>query len=108
MTKTGFEHCFGQLMDSALRSGGPTGATYGKTNVTRFDPQIGNRSFGYQITIPVMANGQDVLMYFDLVGAARDRAGITLTAFNVNQPYDRAAEIALTRRMYDRVGNHAK
>jgi hypothetical protein len=107
LNKSEFARCFGQLFDSALRTSAPPRATFGTADVTRFSPQIGNHAIGYQVTIPVTTSGRDLTFYFDFLGVTRDRAGITLTALNVDQPFDRATEIALARKMYDRVGNRA-
>jgi hypothetical protein len=106
-SKATVERCLGGLFDDSLRGSVP-GASFGKVNVTRFEPQIGNRSVGYQVTIPVTKDGQNFPLYIDFLFVARDRGGITLSGANANQPFDRATEIALTRKMYDRVGNHAR
>jgi hypothetical protein len=48
-----------------------------------------------------------LVFYVDFVFVARDRAGIELDAFNVGKPFDRATEITLARKMYDRISTKA-
>jgi hypothetical protein len=108
ITQRGLEDCLGKLFDAALKGSVP-GATFGATEVTRFEPHIGNQSVGYQMTIPATSQaGQQLRLYIDVIFVPRDRAGITLSGLNLDQPVDRATEIALAQKIYDRVGTHAQ
>ena len=96
-----------RLFDAGLKLSAPSGATFGATTVTRFSVGVGNRSVGYALMVPVSAQGNNLVVYEDLLFVARDRAGIQLLAVNVGQPFDRATEIALARTMYERIGTNA-
>lgn len=47
------------------------------------------------------------MSYIDFLLVARDRAGIEVDTVRIDQPFNRATEIALARTMYDRVGTKA-
>ena len=106
-TKSGFDGCMQHLFDTIFRLTLPSGATVGTTTVGKFDPAIGNRSDGFEAKTTITYQGRALVSYIDLLLVARDRAGIELDTVRIDQPFDRATEIALARTMYDRVGTKA-
>jgi hypothetical protein len=103
--------CLGQLFDSAFKSsaGSQPGVTFGKVNVTRASVTgIGDRGFSFSGTIPVSAASQSLIFYFDVFLVQRARAGITISTFQTNAPFDHDTELRLVRTVVDRVGDSAK
>jgi len=108
VTKRGVEECLGNFIDAALATQmAPAGVTVGRAKVTRFDPRIGSDSVGYRALVAGTERGLTLHAYVDFVLVRRDRAVISLEAFREFEPFDRATEIALGRKMYDRVDSHA-
>jgi hypothetical protein len=107
LTKSGTDRCLLLLFEAILQIGAPSGAVFGATTITKFDPGVGDRSVGYAFKIPASAGTTNIVFYADLVFATRGRAAIQLTAFNLGLPFDRATEITLARAMYDRIGTAA-
>ena len=106
LSKAGIEPCLQQLFESAVKASAPD-ATFSGTLTTRFDPGVGDRSVGYSIKLTFTAQGTTGTAYVDLLGVARDRAGIDMTALNIGTPLDRTMENGLLQKMYDRVGDKA-
>jgi hypothetical protein len=107
LTTPGITRCLQRLFQAAVTLSAQSGVTFGATTVTKFDVGIGSRSVGYAAKFSAASQGKAVVFYVDLVFVARDRAGIELDASNLAQPFDHSAEIALVRKMYDRVGTKA-
>jgi hypothetical protein len=107
LTAPGTAHCLEQLFQSAVKLSAPNGVTFGNTTVDKFDVGIGSRSIGYTAKFSATSQNRSLAFYVDLVFVPRDRAGIELDAFNVAQPFNRATEIALAQKMYDRIGTKA-
>ncbi len=103
--------CIGQLFDGAFKSaaGSQPGVTFGKVKVTRTSlTGIGDRGFIFSATIPVTAASQSLTFYFDILLVQRDRAGVTVSAFQTNTPLDHDTELRLVRTVVDRIGDNAK
>ncbi len=106
LSKPGIEPCLEQLFESAVKLSAPD-ATFANASATRFNVGVGDRSVGYEIKMDVTTQGETAPADVNLLYVARDRAGIDLIADNIGQPLDHASEIALVRKMYDRVGTKA-
>jgi hypothetical protein len=107
LTTPGVARCLQQLFQAAVKLSAPSGVTFGATTVTKFDVAVGSRSIGYTAKFSATSQSKALVFYVDFVFVARDRAGIEVDTSNVGQPFDRAAEIALARKMYDRIGTKA-
>jgi hypothetical protein len=105
--KSGFERCMQQLFDAVFTSAMPSGATVGATTVTKFDVGVGSRSLGVEAKTSISYRGRSFVSYIDFLMVARDRAGIEVDTVQLNQPFDRATEIALAQTVYDRIGTKA-
>ena len=107
LAKSGFERCMQQLFDAIFTAAMPSGATVGDTTVTKFDVGIGRRSLGVEAKTSISYRGRAFTSYIDFLMVARDRAGIEIDTDQLNQPFNRATEIALARTVYDRIGTKA-
>jgi hypothetical protein len=107
LAKSGFERCMQQLFDAVFTSAMPSGATVGATTVTKFDVGVGSRSLGVEAKTSISYRGRSFVSYIDFLMVARDRAGIEVDTVQLNQPFDRATEIALAQTVYDRIGTKA-
>jgi hypothetical protein len=108
MTKQQAEVCLGQLFDTLLKgSSAQNGATFGATSVGRFAVDgVGDRGLGFRATVPVTAEDRSGTEYADVLLAQRGRGGITLVSSGGTAP-DHAAEVALAKKMSDRLGQKA-
>jgi hypothetical protein len=107
LTKSGFERCMQQLFDALFQSALPPGGKVGNTTVTKFDVGVGSRSLGVEAKTSLSYRGRSFLSYIDFLMVARDRAGIEVDTVQLNQPFNRATEVALARTVYDRIGTKA-
>jgi hypothetical protein len=110
ISKPAAEPCLGKLFEAATTQGAldSPGVKLGKLKVDRFDVGVGDRSVGYAVVAPVSGPGSSIVLYIDVVFAARDRAGMDFSFSNVGTPFDRNLEKTLVQKVYDRVGTSAK
>jgi hypothetical protein len=102
--------CFQVLFEHLFKAGiaDIPNVTAGPTDITKFDPGIGDRSVGYSVTFSATSEGNEVSFFADVVFFPRDRAEVDLDFFNQGTPLSRSFEIALAQTVYDRIGSLAK
>jgi hypothetical protein len=106
-TRPSSARCLQQLLQPSLVAAGPSGAVFGRTTVAKFHVGVGSRSIGYATMVTASLHGGHVTSYADFVFVTRDRAAIDLVAYSEGLPFTRSAEIALVRKIYDRIGSRA-
>ncbi len=104
-TTPGFAKCLesvARVSFATLSSGGIS-----SVSVTRFEPHVGDRSFGFQIRFTMTAGGTSVDGVMDMIGIFHDRAEISLLTVGRGMEFDRATALRLAHPMLDRVGTKA-
>jgi hypothetical protein len=113
LTSAGVENCLSRLFDAAIRqelqkSSDAAGVAFGKAAVDSFAiSSVPDGGRGFQVTIPVTANGRSTNFYIDALLVKRGRAELTLTSQTVGTTPDRDVELALIKRMSERLGAQA-
>ena len=85
----------------------PKSVTFAGDQGSRFDIGVGGTSVGYGVNFTAGSSGQATSFYADVIFAQRSRAEIVLVSSDAGSAPDRALEIALVQKVYDRIGNGA-
>jgi hypothetical protein len=96
--------CLAQLFENGAKLGAEAGVTFGASSGTQFEVGVGPRSVGYSVKLTLTAGKQTTVFYADVVFAQRDRAVVSIESVDVGAQSDRAFQIALTQKVYDRLG----
>lgn len=96
--------CIAQEFQNFLAERAPTdGVEVGEVSINRMSfADQGEESAAYRVTVPLVANGQEVDVYVDIVVARVGRGGVTVQALSIFEPFPtedlaRYTEIAVDR-----------
>jgi len=95
--------CLARLFENGAKLGADPGVTFGASQGTQFKVGVGSRSVGYSVKLTLTQDKQTALLYADVLFAQRDRTVFSIESVNVGASSDRAFEIALTQKVYDRL-----
>lgn len=96
--------CLAQLFENGAKLGAEAGLTFGASSGSQFNVGVGPRSVGYSVKLTLTADKEPTVFYADVVFAQRGRAIVSIDSVDVGAPSDRAFQIALTQKVYDRLG----
>jgi hypothetical protein len=96
--------CLARLFENGAKLGADAGVTFGASSGTQFEVGVGARSVGYSVKLTLTADKETTVFYADVVFAQRGRAVVSIESVDVGAPSDRALQIGLVQKVYDRLG----
>ncbi|MBV8690762.1 MAG: hypothetical protein JO367_13320 [Actinobacteria bacterium] len=103
-----FTDCLKQAFDKQMqKEAGSQGATFGQSKVESLPAPSGVDGAAFRMTIPISAQGFNLNFYIDFTLMLKNRAEVTLAAFNGNAPFDSALKGELTSKLISRMASNA-